>query len=118
MNLGHRLSSEELEGLNILSSNHNRHGPNNHKLSQEQLDFIRKEHENASKYEESKSRHKKNAAISIKNHNFLETIQKFPDFPQNEEDQMIRYPKHDSGQQNHMVNLFYLLVGDATHWNC
>mmetsp|Transcript_5921 Transcript_5921/g.5567 ORF Transcript_5921/g.5567 Transcript_5921/m.5567 type:complete len:91 (+) Transcript_5921:198-470(+) len=58
-----RLSTEEVENLSIKNLPQNSFMGSKKKLSQEQIEFLRKEQENQAKMEESKSRHKKTPAI-------------------------------------------------------
>ena len=82
------------------------------KLSQEELDYLANKYNNTTKFEESKIRHKKTPAISIKNNNFLETIKGFNYSSRNDNSKKIKYPKHESSQNSNMVgsNLIYLIL--------
>lgn len=79
------------------------------RLSQDEIDYLENKYNSTQKYEESKIRHKKTPAISLKN-NFLETIKGFNHSTRNEDGKKIRYPKHDSNQGNNAVSNTILTV--------
>lgn len=91
------------ENFKTENSRENKANRQRHKrLSQEEFEFLEK-YNSTAKFEESKIRHKKTPAISIKNANFLETIKGFNYSNRNDNSQKIKYPKHDSNQSNNMV---------------
>lgn len=87
------LDNHVFEDPSQLKISHNKHK----RLSQEEIEFLGN---NTAKLEESKIRHKKNQAISIKNSNFLESIKGFNYSNRNDNGKVIKYPKHDSAQNN------------------
>lgn len=80
------------------------------KLSQEELDYLANKYNNTTKFEESKIRHKKTPAISIKNNNFLETIKGFNYSSRNDNSKKIKYPKHEASQNSNMVGFSFKLI--------
>ena len=66
------------------------------KLSQDEIDYL-DDKNSSSRLEESKIRHKKTPAISLKN-NFLSAIKDLNLSNRNDAGKKIKYPKHDSSQ--------------------
>ena len=91
-----KLETQTVDDLSQVKIPHHKHK----RLSQEEIEFLGN---NTTKLEESKIRHKKNPAISIKNSNFLESIKGFNYSNRNDNGKVIKYPKHDSAQNNSKV---------------